>query len=112
MARKKISRNPKKSSLNTQKKEYELRPEMMHLLEECDPEKEICDGKLFKSAFWECMENNDPEGAIEMIEIYMNAINKKKQREKHKLPKSTMYNAIKSRNPTIKTLAKMISCCM
>lgn len=110
MVSKKISRNPKKSSTNIAKPKFKLKDHPD--LEEYSPTEEICDGKLFKSAFWECMENNDPEGAIEMIEIYMNAINKKKQREKNKLPKSTMYNSFKSKNPTIKTLAKMIHCCM
>ena len=42
-----------------------------------------------------------------MIEIYLDALNKSKLRRETKLPKSTLYSALKHRNPTIKTLAKI-----
>ncbi len=51
---------------------------------------------------------NDPDGAMEMVGIYLEALNKAKLRAHVGLHKSTMYSALKHRNPTIKTLAKIM----
>jgi DNA-binding phage protein len=51
---------------------------------------------------------NDPEGVMEMVGIYLSALNKTKNRRRTRLSKSTMYSAMKHRNPTIKTLAKIM----
>jgi DNA-binding phage protein len=56
----------------------------------------------------ECLQNNDPDGAMKMISIYLVALNKAKLHKESNLPKSTMYSALKHRNPTIKTLAKIM----
>lgn len=72
------------------------------------PLKELIDPKKTGLAILECLQNNDPAGAMEMISIYLDALDKAKLREKNKLPKSTMYSALKHRNPTIKTLAKIM----
>src|SRR5579872_2991367 len=68
------------------------------------PLKELVDPQQTALAILECLQNNDPEGAMEMITIYLEALNKTRLIEKAKLPKSTMYSALKHRNPTIKTL--------
>jgi len=73
-----------------------------------DPLKELTNPQSTALAILECLQNNDPEGAMEMIAIYLDAINKTRLRKKTKLPKSTMYSALKHRNPTIKTLAKIM----
>lgn len=72
------------------------------------PLKELIDPQQTALAILECLQNNDPEGAMEMITIYLDALNKTRLRRKTKLPKSTMYSALKHRNPTIKTLAKIM----
>ncbi len=72
------------------------------------PLKELSDPQQTALAILECLQNNDPEGAMEMIAIYLDAVNKSRLRLKSKLPKSTMYSALKHRNPTIKTLAKIM----
>lgn len=72
------------------------------------PLKDLTDENQISLAVFECLLNNDPEGAMEMIQIYLEAMNKAKMRRKTKLPKSTMYSALKHRNPTIKTLAKIM----
>lgn len=77
-------------------------------LRRADPLKELIDPHQISMAVFECLLNNDPEGAMEMIEIYLEALNKEKLRKKSNLPKSTMYSAFKHRNPTIKTLAKIM----
>ncbi len=77
-------------------------------LHKAEPLKDLTDDRQISMAVFECLLNNDPEGAMEMIEIYLEAMNKAKMRRKTKLPKSTMYSALKHRNPTIKTLAKIM----
>jgi hypothetical protein len=52
--------------------------------------KDLTDEKLIAQAFWECLRDNDPEGAIEMIAIY--------SKEKN----------ICRKNLTIKTIAKIL----
>ena len=54
----------------------------------------------------ECLQNNDPDGVMEIIAIYLEALNKAKLRQEANLPRSTLYSTLKHRNPTIKTLAK------
>ncbi len=68
----------------------------------------LTDEKKMGQAILECLKNNDPEGVMEMIAIYLNALNKAKLREKGNLPKSTLYHSLKNKNPTIKTLAKLV----
>jgi DNA-binding phage protein len=62
-------------------------------------------------AILECLQNNDPEGVMEAISIYINALDKAKLREKGDLSKSTFYHSLKNKNPTLKTLAKFVSSC-
>lgn len=77
-------------------------------LRRADPLEDLADPDQTAKAVFECLLNNDPEGAMEMIEIYLEARNKAKLRKRSNLPKSTMYSALKHRNPTIKTLAKIM----
>lgn len=56
----------------------------------------------------ECLENNDPEGVMEAIAIYLEAVGKTKLSRSNALPRQTIYSALKHRNPTIKTLAKLM----
>ncbi len=62
-------------------------------------------------AILECLQDNDPEGVMEAITIYVNALNKEKLRERGDLSKSTFYHSLKNKNPTLKTLAKIVSSC-
>jgi DNA-binding phage protein len=77
-------------------------------LKRSNPLKELSDSNQAAMAVFECLLNNDPDGAMEMIEIYLAAINKSKLRSEVDLHKSTMYSALRHRNPTIKTLAKIM----
>lgn len=77
-------------------------------LKRTDPIVELSDPSQTAIAVFECLLNNDPEGAMEMIEMYLRALNKAKLRKQTKLSKSTLYSALKHRNPTIKTLAKIM----
>jgi DNA-binding phage protein len=73
--------------------------------------KTTSDEKIVCKAFWECLRDNDPKGAMEMIAIYIESLNKMKTAEKEDLSRSTIYNSIKRKNPTIKTLAKILHNC-
>jgi hypothetical protein len=59
-------------------------------------------------AILDCLVNNDPEGVVEVIAIYLKALNKEEFRQKANIGKSTYYYLMKSKNPTIKTLAKIV----
>jgi DNA-binding phage protein len=72
------------------------------------PTEDLLDREQTGLAMLECLENNDPDGVIEVIGIYLAAVNKTKLRAEIDLPKSTMYSIFKHRNPTLKTLAKVL----
>lgn len=40
-----------------------------------DPFEDLLDEKLIAQAFWECLKNDDLEGAIEIINAHLYAIN-------------------------------------
>ena len=74
----------------------------------CNPINELIDENFIGKAILECLTNNDPEGVMEVIEIYLSALEKSQFVQKARVPKSTLYHSLKSKNPTIKTLAKLI----
>lgn len=72
------------------------------------PRKDLLDEKLIAQAIWECLKDNDPDGVIEILEAHLRAKNKSKLAKKYDLPRTTLYHAVKSRNPTLHTLAKLV----
>lgn len=72
------------------------------------PTEEILDEKLMGAAIVECLQNNDPEGVIEIISTYLEVLNKVKLARKTDIPRSTLYHSLKHKNPTIKTLARLV----
>jgi DNA-binding phage protein len=75
-----------------------------------DPFKALLDETLIAQAFWECLKENDPEGAMEVLSAHLEALNKSHLAQKAEIPRSTLYHSLKSKNPTIKTVAKLIHC--
>lgn len=75
------------------------------------PTKELLDESFIAQTVWECLKNNDPEGVVEVIQAHLRVVNKSKAAQKIDLPRSSMYNAIRGKNPTVKTLAKLVNCC-
>lgn len=71
----------------------------------------LLDENFIAQAVWECLKNNDPQGVIEIIETHLEVVNKVKAAQATDLSRATMYHALKGRNPTIKTLAKLVNCC-
>ena len=77
-------------------------------LKEYDPVKNLLDINKMGAAIMQCFIENDTEGVLEIIENYLYAINKTQFLKEANIPRSTVYNFFKRRNPTIKTLAKII----
>lgn len=71
----------------------------------------LLDENFIAQAIWECLKNNDPEGVVEIIETHLEVVNKVKIAQQADLSRATMYHAFKGKNPTIKTLAKLVNCC-
>lgn len=106
MAKAKTLIRRKKSSENTQK----LRLKKNVKLTKHDPFKALLDEKLIAQAFWECLKENDPEGAMEVLSAHLYALNKAHLAKEADMPRSTLYHSLKAKNPTIRTVAKLIHC--
>lgn len=106
MGKTKIS---KKHEASLPKQEQDLRLEDFGKVKRLHPTQELANPDQTAKAVFECLINNDPQGAVEMIEMYLEAVNKASLLRETKLPKSTMYSSFKHRNPTIRTLAKIMS---
>lgn len=79
---------------------------------ECSATERLLDEQFIAQAVWECLKNNDPEGVMEVIKAHLEIVNKVKAAQETALSRATMYNALKGKNPTIKTLAKLVNCCL
>lgn len=75
-----------------------------------NPLKELTNEKFIDAAILECLKNNDPEGAMEVLRIYMDALNRTKVKlfTGSKLAKTTGYHSLRSKNPTLKTFSKLM----
>ena len=81
-------------------------------IRESNPREELLDEDLIGRAVWECLKEGDSEGVIEVIRIYLEAANKTEIARESSMARSTMYHTLKSKNPTIKTLAKLVHACV
>lgn len=73
-----------------------------------EPEKYLSK-EFIGTAIMECLLNNDPEGIVDLLEIYMDEQNKVVFLKEANVARSTAYQVLKNKNPTIKTLAKIVS---
>jgi DNA-binding phage protein len=73
------------------------------------PEKTLMDEKLVSEGILQCLKENNTEALIEIIEGYLSILNRSKFSRESKVPRRTIYHALKNKNPTIKTLAKIVS---
>jgi DNA-binding phage protein len=77
-----------------------------------NPREELLNEELIGRAIWECLKSGDSEGVIEVIRTYLEAVNKTQIAKEHDMARSTMYHTLKSKNPTVKTLAKLVHACI
>ena len=105
MVKVKTSRVQKKSVKSTLKSRIKKSVDIIAY----SPTQELLDEKLISNAIWECLKNNDPDGVIQVLDAYFEAANKESLCRKATLARSTLYHSLKEKNPTLKTLAKLIS---
>lgn len=104
----KTSRKQRTSSLNMSKEKRELKFKKDVQLKKFDPNKYLT-ADFIGSAIMECLLNNDPEGIVELLAIYLEEHNKIEFLRKAHVSRSTAYQVLRHKNPTIKTLAKIVS---
>lgn len=104
-------RKQRKYSESTQKMTHKFRLKKTAKVTEVDSAHRLTDEKFVGEAILDCLKNNDPDGVMEVIEMYLEAVNKVKVAKANQLSRATMYKAFKRKNPTIKTLAKLVNCC-
>ncbi len=75
------------------------------------PTEELANDQIIAEAVWECLKNNDPQGVMEVIGAHLEAVNKLNLAKAHDIPRSTIYSALRSKNPTVSTLAKLVHHC-
>lgn len=102
MVRAKILTRRKKFTKNGSMTRFKKQPR------EYNPTRDLLNEKLIAKAIWECLKENDPDGVIEILEAHFSAKNKSQLAREHDLPRTTIYHAFKSKNPTLHTLAKLI----
>lgn len=103
MAKTKISNRRKKSIPTTSA----LKIEDFVGISPHNPDKNLKDPKFIGAALLECLRDNDPEGVMEVLEVYLNTLNKSKLSREEGIHRQTLYSAFKRRNPTVRTLAKI-----
>lgn len=108
MDKKKISKKQRKYSLKISNKPKTLRLRKNAKVRKSNPEKYLTK-EFIGAAIMECFLNNDPEGIIELLEIYLDEHNKSEFMRQAEVPRSTTYQFFRHKNPTIKTLAKIVS---
>ena len=119
MDKTKMSQKQKASSLKAskskEKRKMKKKPQQTIIVlredakvSEHDPMPYLLDTNKMGAAIMECLIENDTEGALEVLENYLDAVNRTQFLKKAKIPRSTAYNMFKGRNPTLKTLAKIM----
>lgn len=106
MGKTKTSIRPKASSKKFPGKKYKLKSGLV--LREIDPAANLINQNFIAEAVWECLKTDDPEGVVEVISNHLYACNVTKMARKANLPKTTFYHSLRSKNPTIKTLCKLV----
>ena len=112
MGKTKTSAKQKVSARSTQRKKNPATIRSRMGIDAYDPTAALLDEERIGRAIWECLKNNDSEGVIEVIQIHLEAHNKTQLAKKVHLPKTTLYHSFRSKNPTIRTLAKLVHACV
>lgn len=72
------------------------------------PAEELRNEKFIAQALWECLKDNDTESFMEILEAHLKASNILKISTEKDIARSTIYNALKHGNPTLRTLGKLV----
>jgi len=104
MVKAKTLHKPKKSSKKIQKLKIKKGSSVVSF----SPTQELLDENFLGRAIIECLKDNDPEGVIDIISTYLETINKVQSAQRAQLSRSTLYHSLKGKNPTLRTLAKIM----
>jgi hypothetical protein len=91
-------------SISSSKKSPEMSLRKDTGLRKSNPTEELLDEDLIGRAVWE---RGDAEGVIEVISIYLEAANKTQIAKE-----TSIAHTLKSKNTTIRTLAKLVHACV
>ena len=91
-----------------QKKSQILKLKKNTGIDKYSPTKTLLNEEFISKVIWDCLEKNDPEGVMEALEAHSETLNKVKLAQETDISRSTLYNNLHAKNPTIKTLAKLI----
>lgn len=72
------------------------------------PTEKLLDEEFIRKVIWDCLKKNDPEGVMEALEAHLETLNKVQLAQEMAISRSTLYNSLRVKNPTIRTLAKLI----
>ena len=78
-------------------------------LKKWDPKKELLNKSFIFEAIKECLMDGDPEGAVEVLMIYLRAVNRRKLARDTGVSRSTIEHGLKRGNTTIKTAFTLLS---
>ncbi len=112
MGKKKTSARQRASIKSTRSKKTARKIKTGMGVDTYDPTEALLDEDRIGRAIWECLKNGDSEGVIEIIQIHLEAYNKTQLAKEAHLPKTTLYHSFRSKNPTIRTLAKLVHACV
>jgi len=112
MGKTKISVRRKTSTKSIQRRKAPCAIKTGMGIDSYNPTEALLDEERIGRAIWECLKNGDSEGVIEVIQIHLEAYNKIQLTREAHLPKTTLYHSLRSKNPTIKTLAKLVHACV
>jgi len=105
MGKTKTSVKQKKYSVNTS---TALKIKAGATVKAYDPTKALANETRIAKAIWECLKDGDHEGVVEILEAHLMAVNKLKFSREANIPRATLYHSFRSKNPSLKTLAKII----
>ncbi len=103
-----LTKCPIYATLHKKNKELVLKKDTG--LIEYSPTVALLNEELIGRALWECLKEGDVEGFMEVIEAYLAAYNRTHLAKKAAIARSTIYH-LKSGNPTVKTVAKVVHAC-
>ena len=78
-------------------------------LERWDPNTELLNKSFVLETVVECLKSGDPEGAAEVVLIYLRSLNRRKLSRVAHVPRSTIEHCLLHGNPTMATAFKLLS---
>ena len=75
---------------------------------ELNPTDYLTDKNFIGAAILECLNNNDPEGVVEIINAYLDAVSKTAKVTKRMPTRAVSDHVLRAKNPTLRDLAQFV----